>query len=255
MTEAEAGSDIQRLATRATRDGETYVLDGVKAYVTNGPVADVYLIYATTNPAHGYLGLSAFLVARDTPGLRIGKPLAKVGLESSPTGSLYLDECRIPVESRLGDEGAGTKIFQRAMAWERACLFGIYVGAMQRELALCVEHASSRRQFGKAIGKFQAVSHRIADMQLRLEAARLLLYRACWLHDEGQDAGIAICLAKLAVSEAAVQSGLDAIALHGGLGIVSESGVEAGLRDSLASTVFSGTSDIQRNLIARRLGL
>lgn len=255
MTEPEAGSDTQKLGARALRDGDDYVLTADKSYVTNAPIADLFLVYATTEPSHGYLGVSAFAIPRETPGLRVGAAMTKVGLMSSPIASVYLDECRVPARYRIGPEGAGSKVFASSMAWERACLFGIYLGAMQRQLDVVVEHVKARRQFRKPIGKFQAVSHRIADMQLRLDSARLLLYRACWLHDQGEDATLAISLAKLAVSEAAIQSGLDAIQLHGGLGIVRETGVERGLRDALASTVFSGTSEIQRNLVARALGL
>ncbi len=255
MTEPGAGSDTQRLAARAVREGDEYVLDGDKSYVTNAPIADVLIVYATTEPTHGYLGQSAFVVPRETPGLRVGEAMDKVGLRSSPVSSVYLEECRVPADARLGNEGEGSKVFASSMAWERACLFAIYLGAMQRQLDQIVAHAKARTQFRKAIGKFQAVSHRIADMKLRLESARMLLYRACWMHDQGQDGTMAISLAKLAVSEAAIQSGLDAIQLHGGLGVMVEAGVERGLRDALASTVFSGTSEIQRNLVARALGL
>jgi L-prolyl-PCP dehydrogenase len=255
MTEPGAGSDTQKLAARAIRDGDDYVLQADKSYVTNAPIADVFLVYATTEPAHGYLGISAFIVTADMSGVRVGAPINKVGLASSPLGSLYLEGCRVPAHYRVGPEGAGSRVFQSSMAWERACLFGIYVGAMQRQLNAVVEHALTREQFRQPIGKFQGVSHRIADMQLRLESARLLLYRACWMHDHQRDAALAISLAKLAVSEAAIQSSLDAIQLHGGLGVIAEAGIERGLRDALASTVFSGTSEIQRNLIARALGL
>ncbi len=255
MTEPGAGSDTQKLATRATREGDAYVLYGDKAYVTNGPIADIFVVYATTEPADGYLGLSAFVVHRDMPGVRVGSPMDKVGLRSSPIGSLYLEHCRVPASHRLGQEGDGSKVFQRSMAWERGCLFAIYLGAMQRQLDAVVEHARKRRQFRRPIGKFQAISHRIVDMKLRLDAARLLLYRACWSHDQGRDSVLEIGLSKLAVSEAAIQSGLDVIQIHGGLGIMTEAGVERGLRDALASTIFSGTSELQRNLVAQVLGL
>jgi L-prolyl-PCP dehydrogenase len=255
MTEPNAGSDTQRLSSRAVLHGDTYVLQADKAYVTNGPIADVFLVYAATAPEDGYLGLSAFVVHRENPGVRVGAAMDKVGLRSSPIGSLYLEDCYVPVRHRLGREGDGSKIFQRSMVWERACLFAIYLGAMQRQLDQVVEHARERKQFRQPLAKFQAVSHTIADMKLRLDAARLLLYRACWSHDRQQDSTLAVALAKLAVSEAAIQSGLDAIQLHGGLGIMTESGVERGLRDALASTIFSGTSQVQRNLVAKALGL
>ncbi len=255
ITEPDAGSDVFALATRATRDGDHYILDGVKSYVTNGPIADVIVVYAMTAPQHGYLGVSAFAVESGTPGLVVGKAFEKIGLASAHTSPVYLEGCRVPAESRIGAEGQGAAVFNASMAWERACLFAMYVGAMERQLEEVIEHVKHRRQFGKALGKHQAVAHRVADMKLRLEAARLLLYRACWLKDQGDDTRLAISLAKLAVSEAAVESGLDAIRLHGGAGVMTLVGVEHGLRDAVPSLIFSGTSEVQRDLIARALGL
>jgi L-prolyl-PCP dehydrogenase len=255
ITEAEAGSDAFSLKTRAVRDGSDYVLDGVKSFVTNGPDADVFVVYASTQPAHGFMGISAFIVERGRPGLVVGKPFQKIGLHSAPMSPLYLEACRVPADCRLGAEGSGASTFKASMAWERACLFAGYVGSMQRQLEQTVQFAKSRRQFGRSIGKQQAISHRIVGMSARLEAARLLVYRACWLKDRGEDASGAIALAKLAVSEAAVQSSLDAIQIHGGLGVTVEGGIERALRDAVPSTLFSGTSEIQREIIAKDLGL
>jgi alkylation response protein AidB-like acyl-CoA dehydrogenase len=255
ITEAEAGSDAFALKTSAVRDGDRYVLNGAKTFVTNGPVADVIVVYASTNPAHGHLGVSAFAVEKGTPGLLVGQPFEKMGLRSSPISSLYFEDCRVPAESLLGAEGAGAAVFSDSMRWERSCLFAAYVGSMERQLEGTIAYAAERRQFRKPIGKNQAISHRIVDMKLRLEAARLLLYRACWLGDRGEDSAIEVSLAKLAVSEAAIASGLDAIHIHGGLGFMTESGVERSLRDAVPATLFSGTSEIQRDVVARRLGL
>jgi len=255
ITEGEAGSDAFSLRTSARRDGDHYIIDGTKSYVTNGPIADVLVVYATTNRAHGYLGISAFVVERGAPGLRLGEPFSKMGLTTSPTCAAYFDECRVPAENRLGLEGQGGTIFSGSMQWERSCLFASYLGMMERQLEQTIEYARSRRQGGRAIGKNQAISHRIADMKLRLESARLLLYRACWLRDQGQPAVAEVSMAKLAISEAARQSSLDAIQIHGGLGFSSEYSIESMLRDSVPSTIFSGTSEIQRDLIARELGL
>ena len=254
-SEAEAGSDVHAMRARAVRDGGRYRLSGAKMYVTNGPVADVFVVYASTEPRHGHLGLTAFVVERGAPGVRSGAPFAKMGLGSAPVSSVYFDDCPVPAENVLGREGDGAAVFARSMVWERACLFASYLGSMDRQLEATVRFARERRQFDTPIGRFQAVSHRIVDMKLRLEAARLLLYRACWLCDQGHDATIEISLAKLAVSEAAVQSGLDAIRVHGGMGTLVEAGVERGLRDAIPATIFSGTSDIQREIVARRLGL
>lgn len=256
MTEPAAGSDTGKLATVAVPDGDDYIITGDKSYVTNGPIADVFLVYATTDPKAGYLGTSAFVVRRDIEGLRIGKSMDKLGLHNAPLSTVYLDECRVSASSRLGAEGQGARIFARSMHWERTCLFAIFVGAMRAQLAECIAYARSRRQFGKPIARNQAVSHRIADMKLRLESARLLLYQACWQQDRGGvDTTLEVSLAKLAVAEAAIASGLDAIRIHGGIGYSRESGVASRLCDALGSMIFSGTSDIQRELICHRLGL
>ena len=255
ITEAEAGSDVAALRTTATRDGDHYVLNGSKSYVTNGPVADVFLVYASTQAKGGFFGLSAFVLDKSTPGLMVGRPFPKIGLHAAPTGQIYFENCRVPVSRRLGEAGQGMPIFQASMAWERGCLFAAYLGAMERDLAIALSFARERSQFGRPIGKNQAVAHRIADMKLRLEGARLLLYRSCWLKDRGQESTLDISLAKLAVSEAAVQSGLDLIRIHGSLGVSSESRLADSLLNALPSTIFSGTSDIQRDLISKGLGL
>jgi alkylation response protein AidB-like acyl-CoA dehydrogenase len=255
ITEAEAGSDVYALSTTARREGGDYVLSGAKTYVTNAPVADVFVLYARTSPADGYLGLSAFVVRRGTPGLEVGPSLVKMGLTTSPVAAVLLSDCRVPAASRLGPEGAGREIFGSSMQWERSCLFAAYIGVMERQLARTLEHVRTRRQFRRPLSRHQAVAHRIADMKLRLEAARLLLYRACWMLDQGQDAALEVSLAKLAISEAAIASGLDAVHLHGGAGYLHETGAERGLRDALPAAIFSGTSEIHRDLIARSLGL
>jgi L-prolyl-PCP dehydrogenase len=255
ITESEAGSDVLALSTHARRDGDGYRITGEKTLVTNGPVADVTVVYACTEPGGGYLSLSAFAVERGTPGFLAGEPFSKVGLKGSPTGSVYLRDSHVPRENLIGAEGQGALIFKAAMQVERACLFAIYLGAMARQLKEVVGFAKERRQFGRPIGKNQAVSHRIVDMSLQLEAARLLVYRACWLLDQGRDAMVEVSLAKIAVSEAAIQSGLDAIHIHGGLGVMSETGIDRSLRDALPATIVSGSSEIQRDIVAARLGL
>jgi len=255
ITEAEAGSDVFALKSQAVRDGDDYIISGSKTYVTNGPVADIILFYAYTNPKHGHMGVSGFIVEKDRAGLTIGKAFEKMGLTTSPISPIYLDECRVPAKNLLGQEGDGAKIFRESMRWERACLFAGYLGAMERQLDKAVEYAKERRQFRKPIGKNQAISHRIADMKLKMESARMLLYRACWLIDQGKDATLEIALSKLAISESAISSGLDLIQIFGGNGFMKENGIERALRDAIPSTIFSGTSEIQRDLIASRLGL
>jgi L-prolyl-PCP dehydrogenase len=255
ITEDEAGSDIFHLKTRASFDGDSYILQGQKSYVSNGPVANVFVVYAVTNPAHGYLGITALLVEKDTPGLLIGESIRKMGLTSTPACRITFDACRVPAANRIGAEGQGSQIFKRSMQWERSCLFAAYLGQMERQLERTISYAKERRQFGKPLGKHQAIAHRIADMKVRLETARLLLYRACWRFDQGQDALLDIALAKLAVSESAVMGGLDAIHIHGSIGINCDFGIEQMLRDAIPATLFSGTSEMQRDIIANELGL
>lgn len=255
ITEAAAGSDVFALKTRAVLDGDSYVVTGEKSFVTNAPIADLFLVYASTDPSAGYMGITAFAIDRDCPGLTIGKPFSKMGLETSPIATVYLEDCRVPRRRVVGEPGTGARVFTRSMLWERSCLFAAYLGAMEHQLEATIAHAKARVQFRKPIARHQAIAHRIADMKVRLEAARLLLYRACWLRDRGDDASLEVSMAKLAVSEAAIQSGLDAIHIHGGSGFIVDTGIERALRDAIPATIFSGTSEIQRDIIARELGL
>lgn len=255
MTEPDSGSDAYSLRTRAERVGEGYRLNGTKMFVTNAPIADVALIFATVNPAKGLGGVTAFLVEKGTPGFRVGRDIEKMGLRTSPMGELILEDCILPVESRLGAEGAGSAIFNSSMEWERSCILGSHIGAMERQLEECIRYVRERRQFGQAIGKFQSVANRIADMQVRLETARLLLYKVAWLKQAGKPAVMEAAMAKLYLSESFVQSSLDAIRTHGGYGYMTELGVERDLRDAVGGTLYSGTSDIQRMIISRWLGL
>jgi len=178
-----------------------------------------------------------------------------MGLRTSPWGTIYLEDCKVPESSRVGSEGSGALQFNESMIWERGCLFAYYVGAMDRVLARCVDHVRTRSQFGHKLGSFQMVSSRIVDMKLRLESSRLLLYRAGELHRAGKRCDEAVALSKLHISESAVQNGLDAIQIFGGTAIVSETGIDSLLRDAVPSRVFSGTSEMQRMIVARMLGL
>jgi len=255
MSEPDSGSDAFALRTRATRQGEEYLLSGTKTFVSEAPVADLFVIFATLDPAKGALGITGFIVERGRPGLSVGSPIHKMGLRTSPMAELVLEECRVPSANRLGREGRGAQVFNDSMEWERACILAPALGAMERQLASAVTYARERRQFGQPIGKFQAVQHRLAEMKLRLESARLLLYRAAWAKQNGRDAGPAAALAKLAVSEAWLDSSLDAVRTRGGYGYAVEYQAERDLRDAVGGILFSGTSDLQRNLIARSLGL
>lgn len=255
VTEAGAGSDVSRIAMTARKTTGGFLLDGTKTFVSNGPVADWYVTYARTEPASGFFGLTAFLVQSTASGVRAEAELRKLGMDSCPASVVTFNGCFVPEENVLGTVGQGNYIFQQSMLWERACLFGIFLGVQERLLDRCVERARSRSQFGHRISEFQSVSNRIVNMKLRLESSRLLLYQACWLLDSGESASMPVALAKLAASESALDTAVDAMRLFGGDGYLAETGVEAAVRDALGGITFSGTSDIQRMLIAGELGL
>jgi alkylation response protein AidB-like acyl-CoA dehydrogenase len=255
MSEPDSGSDAFSLRSSARKVEQGYVLNGSKTFVSNGPVADVFVVFASLDRSKGIAGISCFLVERDNPGLKIGGDFSKMGLRTAPICELFLDECFVPDEFRLGPEGAGSTIFNGSMEWERSCILGSHVGAMERQLENCIRYARERSQFGKPIGKFQSVANRIADMKTRLETARLLLYKVAWLKKAGKSAVLEAAMAKLYLSECYVQSSLDAIRTFGGYGYMTEFEVERDLRDSIGGTLYSGTSDIQRVIISRLCGL
>lgn len=255
ISEPDSGSDAFAMRTRAERCDDGYLLNGTKTFVTNAPVADLHLIFAMTAPDRGSWGVTAFLVERGTPGFTIGAPIAKMGLHGAPMGELILQDCLVPESARLGREGIGATIFTSSMEWERACILGSHVGAMERQLEVCIRYARTRKQFGQPIGKFQSISNRIAEMKVRLEAARLLLYKVAWLKKVGKPAHMEAALAKLYLSEVFTASSMDAIRIHGGYGYTTEFEVERDLRDAIGGVLYSGTSDLQRNIIATYLGL
>jgi alkylation response protein AidB-like acyl-CoA dehydrogenase len=255
MTEPDSGSDAFSMRTRADRAGDDYLLNGTKLYITNAPVADVVLVFASHPGRPTQAGISAFLVDKGTPGFTVSRSLEKMGLRTSPMGEVVLADCLVPAGKRVGPEGAGMAIFNSSMGWERSCILASALGAMQRQLETCVGYARARKQFGQAIGKFQSVAGKMADMYLWLEAARLLVYLAAWLAQQGKRAVAEAAAAKLFTSEAWVQSSLDAIQIHGAYGYMKEAGIERDLRDAVAGTIYSGTSEIQRVILSRMLGL
>ncbi len=254
-TEADAGSDIFSMRTRAERNGDWYVLNGAKMFVTNAPVADLIVGYATIDPSLGPMGVTAFIIERTTPGVSISRRLEKMGLRTSPMAEVVFENCRVPLSNRLGREGRGVEVFECSMEWERGCILASCLGVMRRQLEECIDHARNRKQFGKPIGKFQAVASRIVDMKVRLETSRPLVYKIGWLKDHGRAAMLDAAIAKLYVSDSLVRSSLDAVQIHGGYGYMTEQEIERDLRDAVGSMLYSGTSEIQRNIIASRLGL
>ncbi len=255
MSEPDSGSDAFALRTIAEPQGDHYILNGTKTFVSEAPAADLFVVFATIDRHKGALGLTAFVLEKDTPGFTVGKQIEKMGLRTSPMAELIFDNCRVPVANRLGREGRAVQIFNDSMEWERGCILASNIGTMERLLETSAQYVRERKQFGKPIGQFQSVANRLVDIKVRLEAARLLLYKAAWAKQHDRNPGPDAAVAKLFLGEAMVQSCLDAVQVRGGYGFTTEYEVERDLRDAVGGTLYSGTSEIQRNLIARSLGL
>lgn len=256
ITEPDSGSDTFAMRTTAERDGDGWRVNGSKTFISNGPIADLAVVFAVTDKGKGFHGgVTAFLVEAGTPGFATGSKFEKLGLRTSPVGELTFSDMRLPDSAVLGQVGGGSAVFSTAMDWERCLLVAGHVGTMERLLETSVAYARTRQQFGQGIGKFQAVAHKIADMKVQLEAARLLTYRAAWRLQHLRNASLDASIAKLHVSESLLQAALDTVHIHGGYGFMVDYPVERALRDAVGSTIYSGTSEMQRNIIARWLGL
>jgi len=255
VTEEGSGSDALSLQTTAVKTDGGYLLNGSKSFIGMAPLADLALVLASTEPESGKWGVSAFVVPVDSEGFSRSAPRPKMGTRTNPLGDLRLEDCFVPDDLRLGDEGIGMSLFTRTIGWERAFILAGQLGAMQLLLERCIAFAKERRQFGRPIGSFQSVSNRIADMRLRLETSRLLVYQAARMKDAGRDGSLECSMAKLHVSEALLACATDAVRIHGARGYLEEFEVERDLRDALGGVIYAGTSDIQRNLIAGFLGL
>lgn len=255
ITEPDAGSDPFALRTTARQTDDGWVLNGVKTFITNAPIADLLVIFARTSEGVGPFGITAFLVPAGTPGCTTSSNLDKMGLRTSPMSEVILEECIVPADAMLGRQGRGGEIFQTSMAWERACIMASQVGAMRRTMQRCIDYARTREQGGSPIGKYEAIADKIANMKIAIDAGRGLVLRVGWLMDNGYDATLEASVAKAFVSEANVQAHLDAVQIHGGYGYMTEFEIERGLRDAIGGTIYSGTSEIQRRIIAKGLGL
>lgn len=255
FTEPLSGSDLYSISTRAEKSNDGYLLNGTKALITFAPIADFAIVLATTNPQLREWGLTIFLVDLSSKGIKVSQPNTKMGLRTVPSGEIEFNNCFIEKDRILGTEGAGLGILNRALEWDRCCVLASQLGAMERLLEESIAYSKQREQFGGTIGKFQSISNRVADMKLRLESSRLLLYKAAWTMDQGNSAVLDSALSKLALSESFVETSLDAIRIHGGNGYLGDIGIERNLRDSIGGIIYGGTSDIQRNTIAKMLGL
>jgi len=253
LTEPEAGSDSANVQTTAVKADGKWILNGTKMFITNGSLADVVLMIATVDKKLKHRGITAFLVDKGAPGFSVGKVLDKLGMRSSPTAELVLEDCAVPEANLLGEVGKGFKIVTETLGWERSTMTAISVGAMERVLQKCLRYARERVQFGQPIGSFQEIQHKLADMKVTAEIVRLLVYKCAWQKSQGINDMVFNSVTKLFISEAARQVYLDALQLHGGYGYMREFEVERWLRDSLLATIGGGTSEIQRQIIARTL--
>ncbi|MBU0513725.1 MAG: acyl-CoA dehydrogenase family protein [Proteobacteria bacterium] len=252
LTEPGAGSDVASISTRAIKDGDHYVLNGAKMFITNGPIADVALIYAKTEPDKQHAGMSAFIVDQGTPGFSAGNPLHKMGCRASPTSALYFEDCRIPAENLVGREGEGFLMAMRTVEWDRSALLAPMVGAMACVLERCVAYAQERTQFGRPIAAFQAIKHKLADIKIFHEAARALIYRIAWCKDQGRPLNhLEAAVAKLFIGDWSLAPSNEAVLLHGGYGYCHEYDVERIFRDFRLAPIGGGTSEIQKKIISK----
>jgi len=253
LTEPQAGSDAASLQTTARLDGESWVLNGTKVFVTNAREAWVFIVYARTEELPGARGISAFLVERDYPGITVGKVERKMGLLASSTCEVLLEDCRVPRENLLGARGEGFKVALSTLDGGRIGIAAQAVGIARAALEEGVAYAKERRQFGRPIAEFQAIQWKIADMATRIEAARLLTLRAAWLRDQGKRCTVEASMAKLFASETAMFAAHQGVQIFGGYGYIKDYPVERYFRDAKITEIYEGTSEIQRMVIARNL--
>ncbi|CUB14212.1 acyl-CoA dehydrogenase AcdA [Bacillus tropicus] len=253
LTEPGSGSDAGGMKTIAKRDGDHYVLNGSKIFITNGGIADIYVVFALTDPESKQRGTSAFIVESDTPGFSVGKKESKLGIRSSPTTEIMFEDCRIPVENLLGEEGQGFKIAMQTLDGGRNGIAAQAVGIAQGALDASVAYARERHQFGKPIAAQQGIGFKLADMATDVEAARLLTYQAAWLESEGLPYGKESAMSKVFAGDAAMKVTTEAVQVFGGYGYTKDYPVERYMRDAKITQIYEGTQEIQRLVISRML--
>lgn len=248
ITEAESGSDAFSMATRAVEDGDDYILNGTKMFISNGPIADIFIVFAVTetDPAKQ---ITAFIVEKTFDGVKIGNDIEKMGLGACPTSEIVFNNVRVPKKNILGKLGGGKTIMTGALEWERCYEFAPHVGCMQRVMEECIVQANERKQFGKPIAEYQAVSHKIANMKVAIEMSRLMLYKIGWLKDHNRSAFTEASVFKLYVSENYITTCREAVQIFGAYGYTKEYEMERELRDALACSIYSGTNEMQRNTL------
>ena len=253
LSEPQSGSDASNMLTYARKEGDSYVLNGTKNWVTNGKSSDIVIVAALTEKGVGYKGISCFIVEKSYKGFESGKPEKKLGIRSSDTTELYFQDVVIPKENLIGSEGDGFKICLETLDGGRIGIASQALGIAQASLDASINYSKERKQFGKTISSFQAIQFKIADMSISIDAARLLTRKAAWLKDSGQPYGISAAKAKLYASEVAMKSSTDCVQIHGGYGYIRETGVERLMRDAKITQIYEGTSEVQRLVVARDL--
>jgi alkylation response protein AidB-like acyl-CoA dehydrogenase len=255
ITEPEAGSDAAAIKCRAERDGDEWVINGSKIFITNGSIADTIIVIAVTDPGAGAgSGVSAFIVEKDTPGFSVGRDLDKMGTRSSPLSLLHFDDCRVPADALLGDEGAALwQVAFECFDWERTVMIASSIGGMKASLDAAIAYSKERVAFGKPIARQQAIQHKIAEMKAYYDAARLVLYKAAWMKQQGLPHQVEASVAKFFVAEAAMRNAVEATQVFGGYGYIKEYPIERSMRDAKLISIGGGTSEIQKMIIAREL--
>ncbi len=255
LTEPSSGSDAANMRTRATREGDYYILNGRKNWITSGPVADYFVVFAMTNPEKGHRGITAFIVDGDSPGLVRGKKEPKLGIRASATSEIGFDNVKVPVENRLGEEGQGFKIAMAVLDAGRIGIAAQALGIAEAAYEAARQYVQEREAFGHKIGEFQGTGFKIADMKMRIEAARALIYNAALAKEKAKETGarytLEASMAKLFASETAMYCAWAAVQIHGGMGYSKELPVERFFRDAKITEIYEGTSEIQRLVIAR----
>ncbi|MBD5799449.1 acyl-CoA dehydrogenase [Bacillus pseudomycoides] len=253
LTEPGSGSDAGGMRTTAKRDGDHYILNGSKIFITNGGIADIYVVFALTDPESKQRGTSAFIVESDALGFSDGKKESKLGIRSSPTTEIMFEDCRIPAENLLGEEGQGFKIAMQTLDGGRNGIAAQAVGIAQGALDASVEYARERHQFGKPIAAQQGIGFKLADMATSVEAARLLTYQAAWLESEGLPYGKESAMSKVFAGDTAMKVTTEAVQVFGGYGYTKDYPVERFMRDAKITQIYEGTQEIQRLVISRML--
>lgn len=251
LTEPNAGSDAASIVTKAQRKGDHYILNGSKTFITNGPIADVIVVLATVDRSKGSRGITAFIVEKGCPGYSVSRTLEKMGMRASPTGELVFEDCVVPVENRLSEEGKGFSVAMSTLEWERVSTLPCLAGYAERRLKEAIGYAKQRVQFGQPIAEFQAIQHKLADMKVWLELSKLMLYKVAWMKKNGIPAQMEASIVKLFLTETHQMAARHAFQIHGGYGYMKEYAVERDIRDSMPITIGGGTSEIQRSIIAR----